>query len=81
MHGIDIEADFITKENIDEICKYVKSININASKIFYLYFMLNMTLKEISMSLAINESTVKSNLYRLLKKIKENFSGGVKNEK
>lgn len=80
MHGINIEESFITKENIDGILKYVKSVNVNASRIFYLYFILDMTLKEISDLLDMNEATVKSNLYRLLRKIKEKFLGGVKNE-
>lgn len=38
-----------------------------------------MTFKEISEELSINESTIKSNLYRLLQKVKSNFLGGVKN--
>ena len=75
--GIDIESDFITKDNIDRIWKYVNSVNITVAKIFYLYFILDMTFKEIAEMLEMNESTVKSNLYRLLKNIKESFLGGV----
>ena len=35
-----------------------------------------MTLKEISQELKQNESTIKSNLYRMLKKLKKDFGGG-----
>ena len=52
-------------------------MNITVAKIFYLYFILDMTFKEIAEMLEMNESTVKSNLYRLLKNIKESFLGGV----
>lgn len=73
MLGIDIESNFITKENIDRIWEYVNSVNTTVAKIFYLYFILDITFKEIAEMLDMNESTVKSNLYRLLKKIKESF--------
>ncbi len=46
--GIDVELDFITKDNIDKIWKYIKSQNTDAAKIFYLHFIWNMTFKEIS---------------------------------
>ena len=52
-------------------------MNTTIAKIFYLYFILDMTFKEIAEMLEMNESTVKSNLYRLLKNIKEIFLGGV----
>lgn len=72
---INLEAEFITKENIEQIWKYIKLQNINTAKIFYLYFVLDMSFKEISEELQINESTIKSSLYRMLKRIKENFGG------
>ena len=58
----------------------MNSVNTTVSKIFYLYFILDMTFREIAELLDMNESTVKSSLYRLLKNIKESFLGGV-NEK
>ena len=73
MLGIDIELDFITKENVDKIWRYLNSIDINIAKIFYLYYILDMTFKEISENLELNESTVKTKLYRALKNIKKNF--------
>ena len=61
----------------------MNSVNTTVSKIFYLYFILDMTFREIAELLDMNESTVKSSLYRLLKNIKESFLGGVnkKNER
>ena len=75
MLGIDIETDFITKNNIESIWKYIKTEDKNIAKIFYMHFMLDMTLKEIAEQLEQNESTVKSNLYRTMKKLKKNFGG------
>lgn len=40
-----------------------------------------MTFKQISEELGINESTVRSNLYRMLKKVRKTFLGGEKIEK
>ncbi len=77
MLGIDIETDFITKNNIESIWKYIKTEDKNIAKIFYMHFMLDMTLKEIAEQLEQNESTVKSNLYRMIKKLKKNFGGEV----
>ena len=76
MLGIDIELEFITKDNIDSIWKYIKSINVDVAQIFYMYYVLDMTLNQISKELNINESTVKSNLYRMIKRVKEVFLGG-----
>ena len=77
MLGIEIETDFITKNNIESIWKYIKTEDKNIAKIFYMHFMLDMTLKEIAEQLEQNESTVKSNLYRMIKKLKKNFGGEV----
>ena len=76
IHGIDIEANFINKHNISVIWNYLKTRDVNTAKIFYLYFVQEMTLKEISQELKQNESTIKSNLYRMLKKLKKDFGGG-----
>ena len=58
------------------ILKYINSINIDVARIFYFYFILNMSFREISEELKINESTIKSSLYRMLKKIKILYLGG-----
>ncbi|MEI3411726.1 MAG: RNA polymerase sigma factor [Clostridia bacterium] len=65
----------ITKENINKIWEYIKNQNQISAKIFYLYFVLEMTFKDISKELNLKESTVKTNLYRMVKKVKEAFGG------
>lgn len=79
--GIDIESEIISKDNIDSIWNYIKSLDTKVAKIFYLHFIKNMTFKEISEKLDIKESTIKSILYRMLKNVKKFYLGGVKNEK
>ncbi len=74
-----MESDFITKYNVEEILKYINSINVDVARIFYLYFMADMKFKEISEELEMNESTVKSSLYRMLRKIKKSNLGGEEN--
>ncbi len=76
MHGIDLEANFITKYNVDKIWRYLNNMNVNTAKTFYLYYILDMTFKEISEKLDIKESTIKTNFYRALKDIKNNFKRG-----
>lgn len=73
--GIDIEADFIRKENIDQIWSYLKANKKDVARIFYLHFILDMTFSEISNELEINGATIKSSLYRTLKELKEKLGG------
>lgn len=72
---IDVEADFINKDNIEKIWTYLKQGNIVWAKIFYLYFVQENTLKEIATMMDMKESTVKSNLYRTIKLLKKIFGG------
>lgn len=72
---INLETDFITKDNVEQVWEYIKQRNLVTAKIFYLYFVLDMPIKEISKELKINESTIKSNLYRMIKQLKNNFGG------
>lgn len=75
--GIDIEQEFITKDNIEKIWNYLKRKNQTVAKIFYLHFSLEMTFKKISEELEMNEATVKTNLYRMLDKMKKEFGGEI----
>lgn len=72
---INLETDFITKDNVEQVWEYIKQRNLVTAKIFYLYFVLDMSIKDISKELKINESTIKSNLYRMIKQLKKNFGG------
>ena len=59
--------------NIDEIWNYLKSKSVIISKIFYLHYYLDLTIKEISLELKISESSVKNYLYRTLKELNTHF--------
>ena len=65
----NIEENFLNNSNIEEIWNYLKSKPIIISKIFYLHYYLDLTIKEISLELKINESSVKNYLYRTLKEL------------
>ena len=73
---IDIETDFIDRNNIDKIWEYIKATDKGGAKIFYLHFIKNMTFVEISKELDIKESTIKSTWYRMLKNMKKFYMGG-----
>lgn len=66
---IDIESEFIKQEDIKFIWKYLKSKKVIISKIFYLYYYMDYSIKEISQELNITQSNVKNYLYRTLKEL------------
>lgn len=70
---IDLEANFINKQNIEEIWNYLNNKNILIAKIFYLYYALGLKISEISTELKIHESTVKNYIYRTLKELNKKF--------
>lgn len=66
----NIEDSIIKKEEFLEVWKYIKSKkNQNIPKIFYLYYKLDLTIKEISEHLGKSESYIKNSLYRTLKEL------------
>lgn len=75
----DIEKEIIKCEDIDRIWKYLSKKKAIISKIFYLYYYLDLSIKEISKELNITESNVKHYLYRTLKEL-NTYLGGNKNE-
>ena len=60
----DLEQDIITKNNAEEIWYYLNNKNLMTSKIFYLYFCLDMKISEIAKELNLKESTDKNKIYR-----------------
>lgn len=76
---IDIEAQMITKDNIETIWKHIIERDLLTGKIFYLYFVSEMTFKEIAKELRIKETTAKTKLYRMLKNIREMYGDEIKN--
>lgn len=71
--NFDIEENIINKDNVDKIWNYIETKDINTIKIFYLYFRLDEKISDISKELELNESNVKSRIYRTLKEIKNIF--------
>lgn len=69
--NIDIENIIIKNIDKETIWNYLKSKNIIIQKIFYLYYELDLKIKEISKKLNITESYVKNSLYRTLKELQE----------
>ncbi len=69
----DLEMQFISKENVEEVWKYIKSKDIKIAKIFYCYYHLDMKINEISYEMNLNESTVKNYIYRTIKELQQIF--------
>ena len=68
---IDIELQFITKENVEEVWSYIQNKNVLVTKIFYCYYYLDMKINEIAKEMNLNESTVKNHIYRTIKELKQ----------
>ena len=64
----DFAVDHIT---LTAAKKFIESQPEVVQKIFYLHYELDLTLKEIAQALEMNESTVKSKLYRSLKELRK----------
>lgn len=73
---IDIEQDIITKDNVLQVWNYLKSKNELTAKIFYLYYVIDIPIKEIAEGLELTESNVKNHLYRTQKELKDKFKKG-----
>lgn len=67
---IDIEESFQLKYDADLVWQYLKRKNIIIFKVFYLYFNLGLSIKDISKELNISQSNTKNYLYRTLKELK-----------
>lgn len=65
----NLEKSFIEKYNVNKVWNYLKTKKVIIFKVFYLYYNLNLSIKEISNTLNISESNVKHYLYRTLKEL------------
>lgn len=65
---VDIESSLIDKYDTDFVWEYLKSKKVIIFKVFYLYFKLELTIKEISECLSLTESNVKHYLYRTIRR-------------
>ena len=70
-NDIDLEKIVINTQDKEKIWNYLKNKNINIQKIFYLYYELDIKIKEIAKSMEVSESYVKNCLYRTLKELQE----------
>jgi RNA polymerase sigma factor, sigma-70 family len=75
---LNIEDSFFLKYDIDLIWKEVCKEDLISQKIMSLYFLNDLKLSEIAKLLELNESSVKTKLYRAIKRIKSRLSGVVK---
>lgn len=73
---IDIESDLITKDNVLQVWNYLKNKNELTARIFYLYYVMDLSIKTISNDMHITESNVKNYLYRTKKELQEVFMKG-----
>lgn len=71
---VDIEQIIIKADDIEKIWDYLKTKKIVIQKVFYLYYELDLTIKEIGKELNIGEAYTKNCLYRTLKEL-QNFLG------
>ena len=65
--NVDIETSLIEKYDTEFVWEYLKNKKVIIFKVFYLYFKLEMTIKEISECLSLTESNVKHYLYRTIR--------------
>lgn len=70
---IDLEKDIVTKENVEKVWEYLKNKDMLTAKIFYLHYVIDNKIADISKELEISESKVKNHLYRTLKELKDVF--------
>lgn len=66
---INIEKDILKEEDMKLIWNYLKKKKVIIPKIFYLYYYLEYSIKDISKKLNLSESNVKNYLYRTLKEL------------
>ncbi len=68
--NIDLQKDLITKEDLQFIWNYLKNKKVIISKVFYLYYYNDLSIKDIAEYLNISESNVKHYLYRTIQELK-----------
>lgn len=71
MEKVSFEEGIMNQVTIDLAMQYLGQQEEQIKKIFYLHYYMDKTIKEVSELLLINESTVKSKLYRTLKGIRK----------
>jgi len=67
---VDLQKELIKREDLQFIWNFLKKKRVIIPKIFYLYYYLDMSIKDIAEELNISESNVKHYLYRTLNELK-----------
>lgn len=76
--NLDIDALIIKNDDWDIIWKFIKDKkNQDIPKIFYLYYKLELSIKDIAKLLNVGESYIKNLIYRTKKELLANFGEGV----
>lgn len=70
---INIEEELINKCRLNDIFAEIKKTDLLTQKIITLYYLQDIKIIDIAQMLQINESSVKSKLYRGLEKIRNNL--------
>lgn len=78
--NFNLEEKILNKISEEEIWNYLNNKNIMISKVFFLYYSMDINIKEIGLLLHLNESTVKNHLYRTLKELNKIFGKENRNE-
>ena len=68
---ISFDEFMITKETVQSAISYLKNKDELTKKIFYLYYFIDKSIKEIADLFSVKESNVKNKLYRTLKEIRQ----------
>ncbi len=77
--NIDIELEFITKDNVLHIWQTLNNKDLRIAKIFYLYYGLDMKITDIAKELNLTESATKNYIYRTIKELKNSIKEREKN--
>ncbi len=74
--NFDLQEEFIKKEDLKFVWDFLKKKKVIVFKIFYLYYYVDLSIKDISIELNISESNVKHYLYRTLKELNSIMKNG-----
>lgn len=72
----EIDSKLDNRFVIEDIWKIIKSKSIDIQKVFYLYYYLDMPIREISKLMKMGESNIKHKIYRTLEEIRNKYKEG-----
>jgi len=76
IEDIDIDDKLNNRIIIEEVFKIIKKKPLAVQKLFYMYYYLDMTLKDISCDTGLSESDVKHKIYRTLDEVRKYLKDG-----